>query len=237
MMIKIKQTFEKMGLEISQEQVNDLFAVITGTSMREFFIRFSNLKLLCEVIAHHITRSQSGRGYAGQAKRYYAIYTALVYMLMEAHERTAKQISKIHIPKIEALIKSTDDQIARTEALLRDPAQEVNRATFEQNLSTQKKLRDASGRYKTYLLTQQARLQKAAADIKLRFTAVLNTYRTISIAESLVTAIKSGVKDISDLQTLTLPKMLPLSDDKLQEEFKLVTGKLEGEEFKNWDKR
>ena len=236
-MIKIKQTFEKMGLEITQDQVNDLFVVISGDSMREFFIRFSNLKLLSEVIAHHITRSQSGRGYAGQAKRYYAIYTALVYMLMEAHERTAAKITKVHIPKIESLIKATEDQIARTEALMRDPAQDVNRATFEQNLAIQKKLRDASGRYKTYLFTQQSRLQKASADIKLRFTAVLNTYRTISIAESLVTAIKSGVKDISDLQALSLPKMLPLSDDKLQEEFKLVTGKLEGEEFKNWDKR
>ena len=236
-MVKIRKTFEEMGLKISQNQVNDLFVVISGDSMREFFIRFSNLRLLSEVIAHHITRSQSGKGYAGQAKRYYAIYVALVYMLMEAHQKTVQKITDVHIPKINSLVKNTDEQIAQTESLMSQPQQAVNRATFEQNLAIQKKLKAASERYKKYLQTQQQRLQKASSDIQLRFDAVLNTYQTISLADSLVSAIKSGVKDISDLQSLTLPKMLPISDDKLKDEFKLVTGKLEGDDFKQWDKR
>ena len=117
------------------------------------------------------------------------------------------------------------------------PGQEVNRVTYEQNLAIQKKLLHANQSYRKYLATQQEKLQKASKDLKLRFDGVLNTYRTISIAETLLTAIKSGVKDINDLQSLTLPEMLPLSNDKLHDEFKLVTGKLEGDDFENWEKR
>ena len=237
LMIKIKKTFENMGLKITQSQVNDLFIVITGDSMREFFVRFSNLKLLSEVIAHHISKSQSGQGYSGQAKRYYAIYVALVYMLREAHEKTIVKIVREHIPRVEQLHTETQEQINQTEALMSQPGQEVNKATYEQNLAIQKKLLRANESYRKYLATQQQKLKKASADLKLRFDGVLNTYRTISIAETLLTAIKSGVKDISDLQTLTLPEMLPLSDDKLHDEFKLVTGKLEGDRFQDWEKR
>ena len=237
LMIKIKKTFEDMGLKITQSQVNDLFIVITGDSMREFFVRFSNLKLLSEVIAHHISKSQSGQGYSGQAKRYYAIYVALVYMLREAHEKTIAKIVGKHIPRVEQLHKETQEQINQTEALMNQPGQAVNQATYKQNLSIQKKLLRANESYRQYLTTQHQRLQKASADLKLRFDGVLNTYRTISMAETLLTAIKSGVKDISDLQTLTLPEMLPLSDDKLHDEFKLVTGKLEGDSFQDWEKR
>ena len=237
LMIKIKKTFEEMGLKITQSQVNDLFIVITGDSMREFFVRFSNLKLLSEVIAHHISKSQSGQGYAGQAKRYYAIYVALVYMLREAHEKTIDKIVKQHIPRVEQLYKETKEQINQTESLMSQPGQEVNRVTYEQNLAIQKKLLHANQSYRKYLATQQEKLQKASTDLKLRFDGVLNTYRTISIAETLLTAIKSGVKDINDLQSLTLPEMLPLSNDKLHDEFKLVTGKLEGDDFQNWEKR
>ena len=117
------------------------------------------------------------------------------------------------------------------------PGQAVNQATYKQNLSIQKKLLRANENYRKYLTTQHQRLQKASTDLKLRFDGVLNTYRTISMAETLLTAIKSGVKDISDLQTLTLPEMLPLSNDKLHDEFKLVTGKLEGDSFQDWEKR
>ena len=236
-MTRIRMTFEKMGLKITQAQVDSLFVTISGDSMRDFFIRFSNLKLLSEVIAHHITRSQSGRGYSGQAKRYYAIYVALVYVLMEAHEKTALKITEVHIPKVKMLITQTEEQITQTEALMRRSGQEINAKTYEKNLAIQKKLRDASARYQAYLFTQQTRLQRASADIRLRFDAVLNTYQTISLAESLVSAIRSGVKDIGELQTLTLPEMLPISDDKLQDEFRLVTGKLEGKELLQWNKR
>lgn len=237
LMVKIKNTFEDMGLKITQSQVNDLFIVITGNSMREFFVRFSNLKLLSEVIAHHISKNQSGQGYSGQAKRYYAIYVALVYMLREAHEKTIDKIVREHIPRVEQLHKETQEQINQTEALMNQPGQEVNKATYEQNLVIQNKLLRANENYRKYLATQQQKLQKASADLKLRFDGVLNTYRTISIAQTLLTAIKSGIKDINDLQTLSLPEMLPLSNDKLHDEFKLVTGKLEGDNFQDWEKR
>ena len=127
-----------MGLSITQAQVNDLFVVITGESMRNFFIRFSNLRILSEVIAHHISKSQSGQGYAGQAKRYYAIYVALVYMLVEIHEVTIKKINEEHIPKVEELAKQTETQINETEVLLNRPDQASNREVFEKNLAIQK---------------------------------------------------------------------------------------------------
>ena len=236
-LIKVRKTFEAMGLSISQTQVNDLFVVITGESMRNFFIRFSNLRILSEVIAHHISKSQSGQGYAGQAKRYYAIYVALVYMLVEIHEVTIKKITTEYIPKVEELAQRTQAQINETEVLLSRDDQAGNRETFEKNLTVQKHLYEASKHYKKYLLTQTQKIKATSKELQLRFEAVLNTYQTISLAESLLSTIKSGVKSINDLNSLSLPEMLPLSDEKLHEEFKLITGKLENNNATDWNQR
>lgn len=236
-LVKVRKTFEAMGLSITQAQVNDLFVVITGESMRNFFIRFSNLRILSEVIAHHISKSQSGQGYAGQAKRYYAIYVALVYMLVQIHEVTIKKINEAHIPKVEELAKQTETQINETEALLNRPDQASNREIFQKNLAIQNRLLTANNNYKKYLLTQKQKIEQTSKDLQLRFEAVLNTYRTISLAESLLSTIKSGVKSINDLQNLSLPEMLPLSDEKLHEEFKLITGKLESDPSLEWNQR
>ena len=236
-LVKVRKTFEAMGLSITQTQVNDLFVVITGESMRNFFVRFSNLRILSEVIAHHINKSQSGQGYAGQAKRYYAIYVALVYMLVEIHEVTIKKINEEYIPKVQDLAKQTEAQINETEALLNRPDQAGNKEIFEKNLAIQQRLLSANKHYKKYLLTQKQKIEHTSKELQLRFEAVLNTYRTISLAESLLSTIKSGVKSISDLQSLSLPEMLPLSDEKLHEEFKLVTGKLTSDPSTEWNQR
>ena len=121
--------------------------------------------------------------------------------------------------------------------MLNRPDQASNREIFEKNLAIQNRLLTANKNYKKYLLTQKQKIEQTSKGLQLRFEAVLNTYRTISLAESLLSTIKSGVKSINDLQNLSLPEMLPLSDEKLHEEFKLITGKLESDPSLEWNQR
>ena len=76
-MIKIKQTF-KMGLEISQEQVNDLFAVITGTVCMSSFALYELETSLR--VAHHITRSQSVVGMLGKQNAIINLHCACLHV-------------------------------------------------------------------------------------------------------------------------------------------------------------
>ena len=101
----------------------------------------------------------------------------------------------------------------------------------------QRQLAQAAKSYEGYLFAQAKKIGEARDGLKLRFSAVLNTYQTVTLSTGLISAIRSGVKDISELQNLGLPQLLPLSDEKLQGEFQLVTRELSGDTLDAWKRR
>jgi hypothetical protein len=232
----VKKTFKSMGLTLTHQQVQDLFGIISGDTMKDFFVQFSNLRLLSETI-DYLLKKNSGAGYSKLAKRYYAVYVALIHMLINAHEVTLERMQNIHIPKVKELMKQTQAQMKNTEALMKDPKHAMNLEIYKQNLGVQRQLAQAAKSYETYLFDQSKKIGEAREALKLRFSAVLNTYQTVTLSTGLITAIRSGVKDISELQNLGLPKLLPLSDEKLQGEFKLVTRELSGDTIDAWKRR
>jgi len=225
LLTEFRLCFESMGVKLSQQQVRDLFSVISGDTMREFFVQFSNMKLLSQVIAHMITTS-SAKGYTQQAKRYYAIYLALIHMLIEAHKGTVERIEKLHIPRVRELIVRTRKQLLATEQLMTDPKAISERSTYEQNFELQSTLLKAAQNYEAYLGQQAQQITDARQLLQVKFDAVLNTYQTVSLSSSLLSSIRSGLDDISKLQELTLPELVPLSTDKLHGELTLVTDEL-----------
>lgn len=234
---KIHLQFTKMGLRVQKRQVQDLFTVVSGKTMRTFMIRFSNLKLLSDVIAYLIQENQSTQGYANQAKRYYAIYVALISMMVEVHKDALNKIEKQHIPSLDKLKKRTELQVKNTKDLMSKPEFANKLELLKNNLQIQNKLIAASQNYRVYLENQKKQLEMSSKDLTSQFKVALNTYQTISLAQSLVGEIQKGIKDLRDLHTLTLPKMIPLSDEKLQNEFELVGGHLENKSIQGWDKK
>ena len=95
----------------------------------------------------------------------------------------------------------------------------------------------AAKSYEGYLFDQAKKIGEARDALKIRFSAVLNTYQTVTLSTGLISAIRAGVRDISELQNLSLPQLLPLSDEKLQGEFKLVTRELSGDTIDAWKRR
>ena len=233
---EVRQTFKSMGLTLTHQQVQDLFGIISGDTMRGFFVQFSNLRLLSETI-DYLLKKNSGAGYSKLAKRYYAVYVALIHMLINAHEVTLERMRQIHIPKVRELMQQSEAQMKKTEALMRDPKHSANHQIYEQNLKVQRQLARAAKSYEGYLFEQAKKIGEARDALKLRFSAVLNTYQTVTLSTGLISAIRSGVKDISELQNLGLPQLLPLSDEKLQGEFQLVTRELSGDTLDAWKRR
>ena len=117
---EVRQTFKSMGLTLTHQQVQDLFGIISGDTMRGFFVQFSNLRLLSETI-DYLLKKNSGAGYSKLAKRYYAVYVALIHMLINAHEVTLERMRQVHIPKVRELMQQSEAQMKKTEALMRDP--------------------------------------------------------------------------------------------------------------------
>jgi hypothetical protein len=223
---KIHVIFKRMGLEIKRRQVEDLFGVVSGETMRDFLVRFSNLKLLSELIANLIKESPNSGEYANQARKYYGVYVALEWMMIEAHRVAAERIGSVHIPKIEALLNKTNKQVENTMLLISQTESEQSKEILNANLKTQQKLESASKNYRTYLETQQMQINDTVKRLEEKFKTTLNTYQTVDLAQSLVMAMKNGVKDIQDLQKLKLPKMIPISSDELQNDFNTVSQQL-----------
>lgn len=220
--LKLQQSFETIGVKISLQQVKDLFTVVSGSTMKTYFIRFSNLRLLSDMIAYFLDKTQKNPSYSRQAKRYYGVYVALVALLIEAHEEAAQRIELVHKAKINEILRATATQIQTTKRLMKQPGQEMNQEAYQQNLEIQEKLLNASKSYNKYLTTQHGEIMKALKDLEAKFVLVLNTYQTASLANQLITTIKAGIRDIQDLQSLKLPEMIPLSDQKLRNEFQVV---------------
>ena len=223
---KIYVIFKQMGLEIQRRQVEDLFGVVSGETMRDFLVRFSNLKLLSELIANLIKESPNSGEYANQARKYYGVYVALEWMMIEAHRVAADRIGSVHIPKIVALLEKTNKQVQNTMLLIDQTQSEQSKEILNSNLKTQRQLESASKNYRTYLETQQMQINDTVKRLEEKFKTTLNTYQTVDLAQSLVMAMKNGVKDIQDLQKLKLPKMIPISSDELQNDFNTVSQQL-----------
>lgn len=225
-MEELRQAFTRLGVALSPQQVSDMFEVVSGAEMRTFFVRFANLRMLSELMGYFLKKTQGGQGYSGQAKKYYAVYVAIVRMLVEIHADVLKRLRETHMTRLTALITESKAQVSSTEALLKDPAQAMSKALLEQNLEVQRRLVGAAESYHAYLGQQAQKVEEALTRLSNLLVAVVNTYETVSLSESLVVAIRAGMKDISELQALALPEMIPLSNEGLQSEFKLVGGQL-----------
>ncbi len=240
------QFLTQKGIYLSEEQSNQLFKLSSGNLMLDLYVIFGKLNLLGELCLEWMQKSNQD-GYLQNAQKYYATYVGIFYLLQELYGMTIERFTNEYIPKVQETNKTLQGIIAKTNQLIleqkkntNDPISNKMIEQLSQNLKTQQELLKASEYYLNYIHGQISQLKEIEKNFEKQFIVVLNTYQTVALSADQLQSIENGLRDLSNLRKLTLPKMVGLNDEKIQKNLDLIYQHIEGDQesvISKWQKR
>ena len=227
MILDMKQEMARMGIDVSQQQIADLLLTVSGDTFFDLSACFHNVKQLTDMVAQLIRESES---YVENSRKYYGMYVSLVTLLCHAHERAQEDIKTQYLPEIKRIIDEAVKTRQRTQELVKKiSGDRKTLARLKQNLQAQDTVIKAGRAYAQHLEGQRVKLAQAETQLKQHQEVSLNTYETVSLASSLLNVLKKSVEDLSTIQSMELPDMLPLETDRIRSEFQIISKQLRGE--------
>jgi hypothetical protein len=225
------------GIKLSEEQSNQLFKLSSGDLMLDLYMIFGKLNLLGELCLDWMQKSNQS-GYIENAQKYYATYVGIFYLLQELYAFTIERFNSEYIPKVNQTNASLQEIILNTKKLIdqqQKTAQSDVNATkmieqLSQNLKTQQDLLQAGQYYLNYIQGQISQLKDLEKSFQQQFLVILNTYQTVSLSAEQLQSMENGLRDLSNLRKLSLPKIVGLNDEKIQKNLELIYQHIDGNE-------
>jgi hypothetical protein len=235
------------GIKLSEEQSNQLFKLSSGDLMLDLYIIFGKLNLLGELCLDWMQKSNQS-GYMENAQKYYATYVGIFYLLQELYAFTIERFNSEYIPKVNQTNASLQEVILNTKKLIdqqqKNAQSDVNATKMieqlSQNLKTQQDLLQAGQYYLNYIQGQISQLKDLEKSFQQQFLVILNTYQTVSLSAEQLQSMENGLRDLSNLRKLSLPKIVGLNDEKIQKNLELIYQHIDGNEesvISKWQKR
>lgn len=243
-----------LGVELTPQQVEQLFKMSSGDLMITLFSTFAQLNLLGDYVTERMQEAKSNDDYAYLAKRYYAVYVAIVALTLDIHEYTREKLLKDHIPKLDQLQGRLKKVLKSTHTLMKKEEERVKRlkrgllrsesknalaelqeaeAFLEQlkvNLKVQLRARQGIKAYRAHVIRQTEEIQVSATKISHRLKIAFNTYQTVLIGTDQFDLMREGLRDLSNLQKVQIPEMVPLAGDRITEHLELISRHFDGVE-------
>ena len=247
----------QLGIELTTKQVEQLFRMGSGDLMVVLFSTFAQLNLLGDYVTEKMQEAHHGEDYAYLAKRYYAVYVSLVSLTLDIHEYTREKLLAEHLPRLDKLstrlakvIQSTRQLIKSEKERLRKLKSVLGRAPKAQrdairveigeveafvkqlkvNLKVQRRAQEGTRAYRAHVLEQTEKIEISARKITRRLKIAFNTYQTVLIGTDQFDLMREGLRDLSNLQKVQIPAMVPLAGERITEHLDLITRHLEGDE-------
>ena len=247
----------KIGIELTSQQVEQLFKMSSGDLMVVLFTTFAQLNLLGDYVTEKMQESQDGEDYAYMAKRYYAVYVSLVSLTLDIHEYTREKLLAEHLPRLDKLSQRLTQVIQSTKRLLKDEAKrlktlrralknkpekyrEAIRAEIKEaeafmkqlrvNLKVQRRAQQGTRAYRDHVIKQTEKIQLSSKKITRRLKIAFNTYQTVLIGTDQFDLMREGLRDLSNLQKVQIPAMVPLAGERITEHLDLITRHFNGDD-------
>lgn len=244
----------QLGVELTPQQVEQLFRMSSGELMITLFSTFAQLNLLGEYVTERMREAQDNEDYAYLAKRYYAVYVAIVALTLDIHEHTREKLLTDHIPRLDQLgarlkkvLKSTyqlakneEARVKKLKRSLRRRESEAKRAELEEaesflkqlrvNLKVQLRAREGIKAYRAHVVQQVEKIKLSSRKISRRLKIAFNTYQTVLIGTDQFDLMREGLRDLSNLQKIQVPAMVPLAGERITEHLDLISRHFDGDE-------
>ena len=212
-----------LGVELSDAQVKQLFAMKSGAAIFDLIVTFAHLNLLLEVVTERIAPSSQGEVYATESERYYAIYVALIGLSLDIHRATKERLIKEDLKELDelgtylkTLIRETRQHLQREVKAKREGSENII-ASYHENLKTQLEIARDAKEYRGIITSQLKSLESVERELERQWDLAFNTYETARLSKSYYTIVNRGLRDLNNLRQLKMPNMIPLMSERLSD--------------------
>jgi hypothetical protein len=229
-LLQIRSAFaaelRKMGLDLTDEQVELLLSTVVGDNLIDLGIVFDNVKAITVQLERLV--QESGEDLQS-ARRYYGMYVILLKSLNQMHLQVEQAISDGYVPQIDDIIARARELTAQTRALQERSPDKAE--LLGANLSAQHLTIQSAGVYREYLLEQGQQVGEARRELERDIAAAWNTYETVRVSGELVGLVRSSRRLLDGLLDRQIPALRPFQNLQMQREFEKLTAQLRrGEE-------
>jgi hypothetical protein len=211
----------KIGLDLSDEQVELLLSTVVGDNLIDLGIVFDNTKSITAQLEELV--QESGEDLPS-ARRYYGMYVVLLKSLNQMHLQIEQAIRERYIPQIDAIIARARALTAETRALQEGSPDKAE--LLAANLSAQHLTIQAAGVYREYLIEQGRQVADARRELERDIAAAWNTYETVRVSGELVGLVRSSRKLLDGLLDRQVPALRPYRNLEMKREFEKLTAQL-----------
>jgi len=212
------------GTPVSAEEADLLLDSVTGDDV----IRIA--------AAYNAARGVSGQLLAlldetdedlATAKRYYAMHTALLAVLVHAQSTFIERIEGDYLPRLDAIAGDIRTTRAETQRLLRQPGTARQREALNANIQSQAIAFEAADFYRRHLKDQRAQIAEARQAAVRELRIADNTLRTVDASFQLRSMMESATMSFEALQNLQSPGIERIfRNDQLRREFRELSDRL-----------
>ncbi len=212
------------GTPVSEEEADLLLDSVTGEDVIRIAAAYNAARGVSRQLLVLLDQTDED---LGTAKRYYAMHTALLAVLVHAQTTFIEKIDNDYLPRLDAI---TGDVLAareETERLLRQPGTERQRDALEANIQSQDIAFEAAEFYRRHLRDQRAGIAEARQDAVRELRIADNTLRTVDASFQLRTMMESATMSFEALQNLQSPGIERIfRNDQLRREFRELSDRL-----------
>lgn len=218
---KLIDDLKKIGMPISEENVDVLLESITGDQFVRISIMFDNAKNYAKELER--LTEQTGEDLA-TAKKYYGVYLMLLHTIDRLQLKFVDTVDQEYYPQLEKYVEQAKQNIADANEAIKKGG---DRKILENNIYSNEVTLDASAYYKQSLSKQKLEMKRANNAIKKNILTATNTYKTAALSKDIASLISVSRRAFDSISGLSVPDLRPFQNTKLKEEFSRLSREIQ----------
>ncbi len=221
---RFRNAMAEAGATVSEEEADLLLDSVTGNDLVRIAAAYEAARGVSRQLMELM--DQSGEDLK-RAKRYYAMHTSLLALLVHAQGAFIARVDDDYLPKIGAIQKDVLETRRDTEKLLSEQNTERQREALMANLDSQAIALEAADFYRSHLIDQREEITGARQKTVKELRIADNTLRTVDASFQLRAMMESATLSFEALQNLESPGIERIfRNEQLRQEFQKLSEKL-----------
>ncbi|MFI8620625.1 hypothetical protein ACIGBN_06620 [Marinomonas sp. NPDC078689] len=221
-LVEMRTYFSEIGLSLSTEQIDVLMSSVVGDDILKMSVVFNAIKDVTLKLEE--LTNQTGESLE-HAKKYYGMVVVLYKLMDRMQTHFIAEIDNNYLPKLQGFKETAQSNIKESQKLI---SKRVNVKTLKNNVESNELTLKVIALYKKVLMSQRDKVFKANDLTKKEMAVADNTYKTVSLSSAVSGLISDGANNFGKLISLQIPDVREFQNQKIKEEFKLLSQKLEG---------
>lgn len=217
----VKQ-LNRIGMPISDENVDVLLESITGDEFVRISIIFDNAKSFAAELERLTNESDED---LETAKKYYGVYLMLLNSVDRLQEKFIEKVDDEYIPQLDGYVAEANKIIAEARKAIK---QGGDRQQLQNNIYNNEVTLEAASFYKRSLAKQKYEMQRANEKIKKNILTADNTYKTAALSKDIASLISTSRRAFDAITGLSVPDLRPFENTKLKAEFSRLAREIQG---------